>query len=94
MAKFVQKKVLVEAWQWSPPSLLRAGVLAEWLQNRGIGFSVEGGLNLKTRLRVQGASGVLALEPGDWIVRDPNGQVLVCKPDAFEEVYTPAEPEA
>ena len=30
-------------------------------------------------------------EPNDWIIRDSNGAVTVCKPDVFAETYEPVE---
>ena len=44
------------------------------------------------RLGIETLEGVMAANPGDWIVKGVKGEFYPCKPDIFAETYERAVP--
>lgn len=44
----------------------------------------EGGVTVRT------LAGEMRGQPGDWLIRGTAGELYLCKPDIFDEIYEPA----
>jgi len=81
MAKFRNKKLVVEAVQWFPN---------KGIYHDGIYCDREGpdkGKPYVITIHNERAN----LAPGDWIITEINGKnYYPCKPDIFEDTYEPA----
>ena len=76
MGRYMKKPIVIEAVQWFKHGD-HAAVLAESDEDScGYIDTLEG------RLRV---------EPGDWVITGVAGENYPCKPDIFEQLYTPAD---
>lgn len=75
MARYIRKPIAVEAVQWFQPGDHPA-VLAS--ANDAIGY-------------IDTPEGRLRVNPGDWIITGSAGENYPCKPDIFEQLYTPAD---
>ncbi len=42
------------------------------------------------RLRIRTLEGVMAADPGDWVIRGIKGELYPCKPDIFAATYESA----
>ena len=75
MGRYVKKPIVIEAVQW-----FRHGdhpaVVADGDDKVGYIDTLEG------RLRV---------EPGDWVITGVAGENDPCKPEIFEQLYSPAD---
>ncbi len=76
MARYSKKPVVIEAVQWFKHGDHPA-VLAETARD-GIGY-------------IDTPEGCLRVEAGDWIITGIAGENYPCKPDIFEQLYTPAD---
>lgn len=81
MARFRKKPVVVEATQWFKPG-----------DHPAVKKTAPGRGSLKPRGVVQTAGGTAIVDPGDWVITEPNGRGhYPCKPDIFEATYEPVE---
>jgi hypothetical protein len=76
MGRYLKKQIVVEAVQWFRPGDHQAVVAPGSRDDTGYIETLEG------RLRV---------EAGDWIVTGIAGENYPCKPEIFEQLYTPAD---
>jgi|WetSurMetagenome_2_1015567.scaffolds.fasta_scaffold1555532_1 hypothetical protein len=102
MAKFRKKPVVIEAMQ-VPPLEADPDDFNEWA--RSVGFADyqsdrNGSLFILQREEPGGPlagtaritlEGMMAAEPGDWIIRGVKGEFYPCKPDIFAATYEPAD---
>ncbi len=60
-----------------------------WLQARGAAYRyVDKLVNASSaQLSIVTANGEEVVEPGDWIIRDADGEFSVCKPIMFAKTY-------
>lgn len=85
MAKYRNKPIVIEAWQWTPPELTE---MPEFIHN-----AIDEGLlhpNLETHpqcIMVDTPEGRMRGEVGDWIIKGVNGEIYPCKPDIFAKTY-------
>ncbi len=83
MKKYRKKPVIVEAKQW-----LKHGdhhkVFA--VEGEGRCFQCDQPL-LRLHGRVRGLEKLFAVCPGDWIVKNAEGEYYACKPSVFEKTY-------
>jgi len=76
MARYLKKSVVLEAVQWFKHGDHPA-VLAGSAGD-AIGY-------------IDTPEGRLRVDPGDWIITGIAGENYPCKPDIFEQLYTPAD---
>jgi len=76
MGRYVKKPIVIEAVQWFKHGD-HAAVLHE-SGDDGVGYID----TLEGRLRV---------EPGDWVITGVAGENYPCKPEIFDQLYTPAD---
>ena len=83
MPKFRKKPVEIEAWQLPPLGTDPDPELVNFLADseRPITSERDGELAIHT------LEGVMAAEPGDWIIKGVNGEYYPCKPDIFAKTY-------
>jgi hypothetical protein len=75
--KYRRKSATVEAWcNDSDP-------MPDWVADE-VSVVTNGCLGFDTYL------GAVMARPGDWIIRGVEGEIDVCKPDAFEATYEPS----
>jgi hypothetical protein len=74
MARYLKKAIVVEAVQWFKHGD-HSAVIAE-SANGTTGY-------------IDTPEGRLRVEPGDWIITGIAGENYPCKPDIFEQLYTP-----
>jgi hypothetical protein len=74
MARYLKKSLVVDAAQWFKPGDHPA-VLAELGQD-AVGY-------------IETPEGRLRVDPGDWVITGVSGENYPCKPDIFEQLYTP-----
>lgn len=80
MPKFRKKPVVIEAAQYLGPNFSE-------IENF-VGGDCE---FRKLQLVVASRTGPLWACPGDWFIREANGDLHSCKPDIFAETYEPVE---
>lgn len=82
MGYYRKKPVVVEAFKWTGgPDQTED---PEWLTKRiemGQVSFIDGRLYIKTH------EGVMAAEPGDYIIKGVQGEIYPCKPNIFEQTY-------
>lgn len=79
---FRKRPVVVEAMQY--PGLRELDEALEvirWIRSNGGKERQSGGLLIKT------LHGEARVDPGDWVIRGPQGDFWPCKPDIFEDSY-------
>ncbi len=76
MARYLKKPVVVEAVQWF---------------NHGDHPAVLAGTARDAMGYIDTLEGPLRVEPGDWIITGIAGENYPCKPEIFEQLYTPAD---
>lgn len=83
MGKFRQKALQVEATQWNGYSF-NEGETIGWLQKafEQKKCSYEG-----SNVVIETMKGLFIAKPGDWIVSDEKGDILVMEPGIFTETY-------
>ena len=85
MPKFRKKPVVIEAEQWFPGNKAK-GVMGD-NPNKLCGCVMFVGAQSPHVHTIHANQGVL-VEPGDWIIPEPNGKHFYpCKPDIFEATY-------
>ncbi len=81
MGCYRKKPVTVEAVQWLPD---RPEPAPTWYVDAiNSGTIVVG----RPQLRIRTLEGVMAADPGDWIICGIKGEIYPCKPDIFEQTY-------
>ncbi len=86
MAKFRKKPAVIEAVQWDGESgtaneLIGEAYGSDWYYEAS-----------STTIRIFAKTyGVARCEVGDWIVKNADGMLDVCKPDIFEQTYEAVE---
>jgi hypothetical protein len=76
MARYLKKSVVIEAVQW-----FRNGdhpAVVSGSAGDAVGY-------------IDTPEGRLRVEPGDWIITGIAGENYPCKPDIFEQLYTPTD---
>lgn len=64
----------------------------QWVKLGGVqAYRVAEPCDVETRLADGTPETIVSAEPGDWIVRQASGEVMVLEPSAFAERYAPAE---
>lgn len=79
MPLFTKKPVTIEARQMTSEDNF---TLATWC---GGFYKVSLGV-----IEIPTLEGVMAAQPGDWIIKGIKGEFYPCKPDIFEGSYDPA----
>lgn len=80
--KYTKKPVTIEAVQWTGHNHAE---IREFAGPSILKFNHEDGLQLKT------LEGSLHASVGDYIIKGVHGEFYPCKPDIFEETYSPAK---
>jgi hypothetical protein len=91
MPKFRKKPVEIEARQWVPGDMAKAGDVVGWLMAAGADHEILSGLGAKCALGLRTLEGVMEASPGDWIIRGVQGEFYPCKPDIFAATYEPVD---
>jgi DNA-directed RNA polymerase subunit RPC12/RpoP len=90
MAKYRKKPVVVEAVQWTGKNFEELaeliGSLEEGRPERRAVYD-----ELDMTLKIKTLEGVMAANPGDYIIQGVQGELYPCKPDIFEATYEPLE---
>ena len=76
MGRFLKNQVVIEAVQWF---------------NHGDHPAVIAKSGDDAVAYIDTPEGRLRVEPGDWIITGVAGENYPCKPDTFEQLYTPAD---
>jgi hypothetical protein len=82
--KYRKRPVVIEALQWWPDDPQAAGEMIGWTNFQ---FSIGDRLELL----IETLEGVMAASPGDFVVKDVQGEFYPVKPDIFEATYEPVE---
>jgi len=86
MGKYRKKPVVIDAFKWTGgPDQTEDPV---WIVSRirmGQVSFADGRMFIKT------LEGVMEAQPGDYIIRDIDGEIHPCKPDIFEATYEAVE---
>lgn len=82
MAQYRKKPIVIEAFKWTgdadqeeDPEWIIAAIKAKSVSFRGI------------HMLINTLEGIMAANPGDWIIQGVNGEIYPCKPDIFEKSY-------
>ena len=78
MEKYRKKPVVIEAVQWTGKNITEVLDFMDW---RNAAHDAVSGLTIRTLEGNHHAS------PGDFIIKDVNGEFYPCKPDIFEKTY-------
>lgn len=76
MGRYLKKPIVVEAVQW-----FKHGDHPAVMADSGddcVGY-------------IETPEGRLFVQPGDWVITGVAGENYPCKPDIFEQLYTPAD---
>ena len=84
MAKYRKKPVIIEAEQWFPDKGIEGVMLSAVLGTAEDNPSGQYG-------QIETLEGLMACEPGDYIITDVNGRKYPCRSDIFEAMYEPVE---
>jgi len=86
MAKYRKKPVVIEAVQWTGKNFEELaeliGSLEEGRPERRAVYD-----ELDMTLKIKTLEGVMAANPGDYIIKGISGELYPCKPDIFEQTY-------
>jgi len=86
--QFRKKPVVIEAFQFQPRQPTSVDEAPAWLIEavvRGDFLVVDGVAHITT------LEGIMAAQPGDWIIRGVKGEIYPCKPDIFTATYEAAD---
>lgn len=85
MGQFRKKPVVIEAFQFNPPTPPHES--PDWLTDAMRKGSVwyQGGE--RPYLTIQTLEGDMRADVGDWIIQGVKGELYPCKPDIFEATY-------
>lgn len=88
MPMFRKKPVVIEARQFVRERGSSAGDIADWINgNCGKGRAGDYG----NAIWIETLEGMMAAEPGDWIIKGVAGEFYPCKPEIFAATYELAE---
>jgi len=87
MAKYRKKPVVVEAVQWTGENHTEIVRFVTHDGKRLAAFSL-------CEMYIKTLEGDMIAAPGDWIIKDVNGEFYPCKPDIFEKTYERMEEDA
>ncbi len=91
MIKFRKKPIVVEAEQWFPESLTFFGIVLSPISSRNArAFNISPGKRREYGLIEYNGCHFL-VSTGDWIIRDPSGELKPCKQDVFDLLYEKIE---
>lgn len=76
MGRYLKKQVVIEAVQWF---------------KHGDHPAVHADSGKDSAGYIETPEGRLRVEPGDWIITGVAGENYPCKPDIFEQLYSPAD---
>ena len=93
--KYRKKPVLIDAWLWDetketyailkeagmPSSSHSSHVTENWVRN----------LRIPTKHNIVLARDTIAVDKGDWVLKNSEGEFHPCKPDVFAATYEAAE---
>lgn len=86
MAKYRKKPVVIEAVQWTGKNFEELaeliGSLEEGRPERRAVYD-----ELDMTLKIKTLEGVMAANPGDYIIKGISGELYPCKPDIFDATY-------
>lgn len=97
--KFRKKPVEIEAMQVSAettgatldPNSRSIAEISGWILGNGFrGFKVHGD-GTPFGIAIETLEGIMVASPGDWIIKDVQGEFYPCKPDIFEATYEAVE---
>ena len=74
MEKYRKKPVVIEAVQWTGKNITEVLDFMDW---RNVAHDAASGLTIRT------LEGNHQASPGDFIIKDVNGEFYPCKPDIF-----------
>lgn len=74
--KFRKKPVVIEAMRYTGVNGYEVG-----------GFVGYADRNEQNQFMIHTLEGVMAADPGDWIIKGVQGEFYPCKPDIFEATY-------
>lgn len=80
--KYTKKPITIEAVQWTGNNLEE---ICDFIADGSMEYNPIDGLFIKTLEGVHHAS------VGDYIIKGVHGEFYPCKPDIFEETYSPAK---
>ncbi len=81
MPKYRKKPVVIEAVQWFPDKEIKGVCFGPCALNDFDGLAIP-------RIHTMHAKQTVFLEPGDWVIGEPDGiHFYPCKPDIFEQTY-------
>jgi hypothetical protein len=88
MSQYRKKPVVIEAVRYQPPTNCReVWAFMGWSYSD----SERCGCDATTPVYIKTLEGVMAANPGDWIIRGVKGEFYPCKPDVFEASYELAD---
>ena len=86
--KYRKKPVVIGAVLYLGKGNVEGHLTPEWfwdaLKDRRLTFT-----NGLDPLTVHTMAGEMTVSPGDWVIREVNGEIYPCKPDIFEAIYEP-----
>jgi len=103
MHKFRKKPVEVEAFQMTVERRWNNVDWPEWMnkawnEDHGggaiwphPGYRNEPGYESPMELAIGTQRGIMTIHPGDWIIKNANGEIYKCDPGVFTQTYEPAE---
>jgi hypothetical protein len=90
MRKYRKKPVEIEAIQFN--GLDDYLIICEWVDGSEGTLSSDETLEFKTPLMlVNTLEGIMAANPGDYIIKGVSGEFYPCKPDIFHKTYEKVE---
>lgn len=88
--RYRKKPVEIEAVRWGTPGApTNPDPIIEWIRSGGAkaAYLTGGG----ETIAITTLEGVMSAKPGDWIIRDVQGEFYPCKPDIFAATYDPVD---
>ena len=76
--KYVKKPIEIEAVQWTGDNTEEIEEFTNWRACQNI---------YKISMIIATPKGEMRVLPGDYIIKDANGEFYPCKPDIFEKTY-------
>lgn len=82
MSQYRRKSMVIDAELWDGANRDAVVALAATAAEPFKSIQYHGGV-----LRIPTLEGVMEAQPGDWVVRGPKGELYICKPDIFADIY-------
>lgn len=91
--KYRKKPVVVEAFQMTNDIYMNSDSWPDWIKEQWVGGGNTSGdiRGTQGNLFIRTLEGVMAVNFGDYIIQGITGELYPCKPDIFEQTYSPAE---